>query len=67
MMITAPLATPLKSNSLQLTKGPIRNSTVFDAPGVRFKSKRVGGADTDLGGGGDEVLVRLSTFLVRAR
>eukprot|EP00752_Nemacystus_decipiens_P013794 g12246.t1 len=41
---------------VQLTKGPIRNTTAFGAPGVRFKNKRAGTADTDAGGGGEEFL-----------
>eukprot|EP00903_Cladosiphon_okamuranus_P016056 g14823.t1 len=41
---------------VQLTKGPIRNTTAFEAPGVRFKNKRAGTADNDPGGGGEEFL-----------
>ncbi|CBJ33282.1 C2H2 zinc finger protein [Ectocarpus siliculosus] len=43
---------------VQLTKGPIRNTTAFGAPGVRFKNKRLGSADTDPGTGGEEFLLQ---------
>ena len=43
----------------QLTKGPIKKTTAFGAPGVRINNqKRAGSADTDPGAGGDEFLVR---------
>lgn len=43
----------------QLVKGPIRHTTAFGAPGVRFMNKnRTGGADQDIGAGGNEFLVR---------
>lgn len=45
--------------SSQAVKGPIRNTTAFGAPGVRFRNKRVGSADTDPGAGGEEFLVRM--------
>ncbi|CAM9950179.1 unnamed protein product [Scytosiphon promiscuus] len=43
-------------NECLVTKGPIRNTTAFGAPGVRFKNKRVGSADTDPGAAGEEFL-----------
>lgn len=42
----------------QVTKGPIRNVTVFGAPGVRITNKRLGSTDADGGAAGDEYLVR---------
>ncbi|CAM9504447.1 unnamed protein product, partial [Ectocarpus fasciculatus] len=48
---------------VQLTKGPIRNTTAFGAPGVRFKNKRVGSGDTDSGAGGDEFLAWNKWFI----
>lgn len=52
---------PIRDMLLQATKGPIRNTTAFGAPGVRFKNKRLGSADTDPGAAGEEFLVRRTT------
>ncbi|CAN0573757.1 unnamed protein product, partial [Ectocarpus sp. 12 AP-2014] len=48
---------------VQRTKGPVRNTTAFGAPGVRFKNKRVGSADTDPGAGGEEFLAWNKWFI----
>lgn len=56
----ASLPVPPSRAPRQIVKGPIRATTAFGAPGVRFKSKkRVGTADANGGAGGDEFLVRL--------